>query len=51
MRQAWRHDIVDHGDAFRAIAVILQTTINGGEKLFSVDYRDEENSSGTEISA
>ena len=36
----WRHDIGLHGYAFRAITVILQLTINTGERLFSVGYRD-----------
>ena len=40
MKQVWRHDATRHGSAFRAIGVILQVTINSGEKLFSCGYRD-----------
>ena len=29
-----------HGDAFRLIAVVLQLSINNGEKLFECGYRD-----------
>ena len=40
MNTAWRHAIMDHGDAFRAIAVVLQLAINQGEKLFECSYED-----------
>ena len=40
MKQTWRHEIGRHGIAFRAIAIILQLTINTGERLFAVNYRD-----------
>ena len=40
MKQVWRHAIELHGEAFRAIAIILQLTINNGERLFEVGYRD-----------
>ena len=33
-----------HGYVFRAIAVITQTAINNGERLFDVDYDDDDNS-------
>ena len=36
----WRHEIIFHGRAFTAVAIILQLTINNGEKLFAVRYRD-----------
>jgi DDE superfamily endonuclease len=40
MKQVWRHDIALHGEAFRATAVVTQISINNGEKLFEVGYRD-----------
>jgi hypothetical protein len=40
LKQVFRHDIILHGDVFRAIAVILQLTINAGEILFECGYRD-----------
>ena len=36
----YRHDLADHGDVVRAIAVISQITINQGERLFQCGYRD-----------
>ncbi|GAX24473.1 hypothetical protein FisN_2Hu038 [Fistulifera solaris] len=36
----WRGELVKHGDAFAAVAVITQLAINHGEKLFSCGYRD-----------
>jgi hypothetical protein len=36
----YRHDLMEHGNVFRAIAVITQIGINAGEKLFEVDYSD-----------
>jgi hypothetical protein len=40
MRQLWRHEIPRHGEAFRVIAIILQLSINDGEKMFECGYRD-----------
>jgi hypothetical protein len=40
MRQLWRHPIEMHGDAFRAIAIVTQLSIDGGERLFQCGYRD-----------
>jgi hypothetical protein len=40
MRQLWRHEIPSHGEAFRVIAIILQLSINDGEKMFECGYRD-----------
>ena len=40
LRQRYRHDIVDHGDAFRCVAMLTQLSIDFGDKLFSVGYRD-----------
>ncbi len=34
------HDLMEHGNVLRAIAVIMQISINIGEKLFEVDYSD-----------
>jgi hypothetical protein len=36
----YRHDLMGHGNVFWAIAVIMQISINVGEKLFEVDYSD-----------
>jgi hypothetical protein len=36
----YRHDLMEHGNVFRAIAVITQIVINAGEELFEVDYSD-----------
>ncbi len=36
----YHHDIMEHGNVFRAIAVITQISINTGELLFEVDYSD-----------
>ena len=36
----YRHDLGDHGDVFRAVAVVCQLTINQGERLFDCGYKD-----------
>ncbi len=40
LRQVYRHDILRHGDVFRACAVVTQLTINEGDRLFEVEYGD-----------
>ena len=40
LKNVWRHDLHLHGVVFSAISVILQVTINTGEKLFRCGYRD-----------
>ena len=40
LKQVYRHEIAGHGVAFRAIAVITQLAINGGEALFECGYQD-----------
>ena len=40
LKQPWRHNIMIHGDAFRACAVLLQVSISSGERLFQSGYRD-----------
>lgn len=40
LKVLYRHDLMEHGNVFRAIAVITQLGINAGEKLFEVDYCD-----------
>ena len=40
LAQTFRHDLDQHGDVFRAVTVICQLTINNGEQLFQVDYKD-----------
>mmetsp|Transcript_28962 Transcript_28962/g.42271 ORF Transcript_28962/g.42271 Transcript_28962/m.42271 type:complete len:217 (-) Transcript_28962:448-1098(-) len=39
LRQRYRHNSVDHGDAFRAVAMLTQLSINQGEKLFLLDTK------------
>ncbi len=39
LKVLYRHDLMEHGNVFRAIAVITQLGINAGEKLFEVDIR------------
>jgi hypothetical protein len=36
----YRHDIMEHGNVFWAVAVITQISINVGKQLFEVDYSD-----------
>jgi hypothetical protein len=36
----YHHDLMEHGNVFRAIIVITQIGINGGERLFEIDYSD-----------
>ena len=40
LSQVYRHDILRHGDVFRACAIVTQLAINDGEKLFEVEYGD-----------
>ena len=40
LKQPLRHNISEHGQIFRAIAVIIQLGINEGDKLFLVVYSD-----------
>ena len=40
LKQIYRHDIRDHGSAFRCVAIVTQLSIENGEPLFSVDYQD-----------
>lgn len=40
LKQAYRHNISNHGDVFRAIAVITEIAIVNGEPLFSCGYSD-----------
>ena len=40
LKQVYRHDISEHGDVVRAIAVITQLGVENGEPLFEVDYSD-----------
>jgi hypothetical protein len=35
-----RHDIMQYGNVFWAIAAFTQIFINAGEQLFEVDYSD-----------
>lgn len=40
LKQVFRGEIPKHGDAFRAIAVMTQLSIEDGEPLFDCGYRD-----------
>ncbi len=40
LKSMYRHDIMEHGNVFWAIAVITQISINTGKRLFEVDYSD-----------
>ena len=40
LKSMYHHDLMEHGNVFRAITVIMQISINAGEKLFEVDYSD-----------
>ena len=41
LRQIYRHHPTNHGDVFRAIAILTQMAINRGEPLFQVVYTPE----------
>jgi hypothetical protein len=40
LSQVYRHDIMWRGDVFRRCAVVTQLTIENGEPLFEVEYKD-----------
>jgi hypothetical protein len=40
LKVMYRHDIMEHGNVFWAIAVITQISIDEGERLFEVEYSD-----------
>jgi len=40
LKQTYRHEVVTHGDVFRAVAVIVQLEIDNDQKLFDVEYSD-----------
>jgi hypothetical protein len=40
LKDVFRHEITDHGDVFRCVAIITQLQINGGERLFDVQCED-----------
>jgi hypothetical protein len=40
LSQVYHHDIMRHGNVFRACAVVTQLTIENGEPLFEVEYKD-----------
>jgi hypothetical protein len=40
LSQVYRHDIMRHGNVFRACAVVMQLTIKNGEPHFGVEYED-----------
>lgn len=41
LRQIFRHNIIKHGEVFATIAIITQLSIDHGEKLFQVIYKDD----------
>jgi hypothetical protein len=40
LSKVYRHNIVRHGKVFRVCAVVTQLTIENGEPLFEVEYKD-----------
>lgn len=40
LKQVWRARLPKHADAFRAVVVVTQMSINHGEPLFQCGYRD-----------
>jgi len=40
LKSMYSHDIMEHGNVFRAIAVVTQISIDEGERLFEVEYSD-----------
>ncbi len=40
LSQVYCHNIMWHGDVFRACAVVMQLTMENGEPLFKVEYKD-----------
>ena len=40
LNQIYRHNIEDHADIFRAIVVLTQLSMENGEPLFPVRYKD-----------
>jgi hypothetical protein len=42
LRERFRHDIIKHGDVFRAVAVVTQLALENSEPLFEVEYDDRQ---------
>jgi len=40
LSQVYHHNIMQHGDVFRVCAVVTQLTIENGEPLFEMEYKD-----------
>jgi hypothetical protein len=40
LKQTYQHEVVTHGDVFRAVAVIVQLEIDYDQRLFNVEYSD-----------
>ena len=40
LKKVFRHDIPKHAEVMYAVATITQISIENGEELFQVDYRD-----------
>ncbi len=40
LSQVYRHNIMSHGDVFRACTVVTQLIVANGEPLFEVEYED-----------
>jgi len=38
--QVYRHDIDHHGDVVGALGVIIQLSVEHGERLYAVEYDD-----------
>ena len=39
LRERYRHDITQHGYVFRAVAVLVQISVQNGDPLYDVDYK------------
>jgi hypothetical protein len=40
LKQIYRGNVTNHGQAFQLVAIVTQLAIENGEPLFQVDYKD-----------
>ena len=40
LKQTYRHEVVTHGDMFRAVAVIVQLEIDNNQNFFDTEHSD-----------
>jgi len=38
LKERYRHDITQHGYVFRAVAVLVQISLQNGDPLYNVEY-------------